>query len=70
MSNYTDEQVAVLEAEYTGKDNATEVAALAEKLGKSQASVRSKLSTMGKYVKAETAKSSQRERKEDLADRC
>ena len=28
MSNYTDEQVAVLEAEYTGKDNATEVAAL------------------------------------------
>jgi hypothetical protein len=49
--NYTDEMVAVLKEGYTGEDNATEVATLAEATGKSPASVRAKLSSMGVYVK-------------------
>jgi hypothetical protein len=51
--NYTDEQVAILRASYTGMDNGAEVAALATQLNKTPASVRAKLSQMGIYKTAE-----------------
>lgn len=54
--NYTDEDVKMLQAGYTGTDNKTEVAALARELGKSEGSVRGKLSSMGKYVTEAKAK--------------
>ena len=40
---------------YTGADNRIEVAAIAKEIGKTEASVRAKLSTLGFYVKAEKA---------------
>ena len=68
-SNYTDEQIATLEQMYTGADNAQEVTAIAQAIGKSPASVRSKLSNMGLYVKAEKSKTAKGEKtsKADLA---
>ena len=55
-ANYSEAEIAVLTAGYTGTSNATEVPALAKQLGKSDASVRAKLSSMGLYVKAEKTK--------------
>lgn len=52
-ANYTEQDIAVLKAGYTGADNATEVAALATATGKTPASVRAKLASLGLYVKAE-----------------
>lgn len=51
--NYNEAEIAVLHSDYTGADNATEVAAIAEKLGKTPASVRAKLANLGIYKKAE-----------------
>lgn len=55
-ANYTAEMEATLKQMYTGKDNSTEVAAIATALGKTPQSVRSKLAQMGVYVAKETAK--------------
>ena len=53
--NFTDEQVAILKAEYdpTASDSArrAQTDALAEKMGKTRASIVAKLSSMGIYVK-------------------
>lgn len=51
--NYTEAQVAVLTEMYKGVDNATEVAEIAKATGKSAASVRAKLASLGLYAKAE-----------------
>lgn len=56
-ANYSEAQIAELKSGYTGSDNVAEVAALAEKLGKTPASVRAKLSSMGLYKTAEKADS-------------
>lgn len=53
--NYTTAQVQVLQEMYTGADNRVEVASIAQEIGKSEASVRAKLSTLGFYVKATKA---------------
>lgn len=53
QANYTAEQITYMTETYTGKDNKSEVAAIAETVGKSQASVRAKLANLGLYVKAE-----------------
>lgn len=69
-ANYTAEMEATLRAGYTGADNKAEVNALAAAIGKTPASVRAKLSTMGIYQKAEatsTAKSG--DNKMQLAER-
>jgi len=68
-ANYSEAEVARLKAGYSGADNATEVAALAKELGKSAASVRAKLASLGVYAKAEkvTAKAVS-ENKTALAD--
>ena len=55
-ANYSEAEIAILESEYTGNSNSVEVPAIAKKLGKSDASVRAKLSSMGLYVKAEKTK--------------
>lgn len=49
--NYTPEMESTIREMYTGLDNKTEVAAIATAIGKSPASVRAKISTMGIYVK-------------------
>lgn len=54
-ANYSDAQIAILKAKYTGADNATEVVAIAAEVGKTPASVRAKLSSMGIYKTAEKA---------------
>ncbi len=60
--NYSDADLSVLRAGYTGEDNATEVAALAEKLGKTPASVRAKLASLKLYKSAEKGKTESVER--------
>lgn len=61
-ANYTETDVATLKAGYTGADNAAEVAALATAVGKTPASVRAKLASLGLYKAAATAASSEGER--------
>lgn len=61
-TNYTAEQVEVLTTGYTGADNATEVKALAEAVGKTPASVRAKLANLGLYQKSEPEKTETGER--------
>ena len=56
-ANYSEAEIAILRSGYSGKDNATEVKALAEATGKSAASVRAKLASMGLYAKAAPEKS-------------
>ena len=56
-ANYSEADVAVLRAEYTGSDNTAEVAALSTKLGKTAPSVRAKLASLGIYKAAEKAES-------------
>jgi hypothetical protein len=51
--NYSEKDLDILRAEYTGADNSVEVPAIAEKLGKTPASVRAKLANLGIYKKAE-----------------
>ncbi len=60
--NYTAEQVEMLKAGYTGADNAAEVAALAEATGKTPASVRAKLASLGLYKAKEKAGKAEGER--------
>jgi hypothetical protein len=60
--NYTAEQIEVLKAEYTGADNAAEVAALSAKLGKTPASVRAKLASLKLYKSAEKSAGEDTER--------
>lgn len=66
-ANYSEAQIAEMKALYTGADNSTEVKAIAAKLGKSPASVRAKLASMGVYQKAEAvATTSTRTKKADI----
>lgn len=60
--NYTEAQVEVLKSEYTGTDNATEVAAIAAKIGKTPASVRAKLASLKLYKAADKAETSKEDR--------
>jgi hypothetical protein len=53
--NYSDADLSILKAGYTGSDNAAEVSALASKLNKTPASIRAKLASLKIYVKAEKA---------------
>lgn len=62
VANYTEQDIAVLKAGYTGADNASEVAAIATATGKTPASVRAKLASLGLYMKAEAGASSEGER--------
>lgn len=55
--NYTAEMIETLRAGYTGTDNAKEVEALAAATGKTPASVRAKLASLGLYKAAEKATS-------------
>lgn len=55
--NYTEAQLDILKSEYVGADNASEVAAIAEKIGKKPASVRAKLASLGLYKVPENQKS-------------
>lgn len=58
-TNYTAQEIATLTGDYTGQNNATEVAAIAKKLNRTEASVRSKLVQLQVYKKAPaTAKKS------------
>ena len=66
--NYTAEQVEQLKAGYTGADNKAEVAALAQATGKSQASIRAKLSNLGIYRSAEAAETKATQSKRDLVE--
>lgn len=61
-ANYTEEQVKAMSSMYTGQDNKTEVARIAAQIGKTPASIRAKLATMGLYQKAEPAKTENGER--------
>ena len=61
-ANYTEQDIAVLKAGYTGADNASEVAAIATATGKTPASVRAKLASLGLYMKAEAGNASEGER--------
>ena len=66
--NYSEADLSVLRSEYTGADNAKEVAALSVKLGKSPASVRAKLASLKLYKTAKVEKASdERVTKEVLA---
>lgn len=60
--NYTEQDIATLKAGYTGMDNASEIASLSAAVGKTPASVRAKLASLGLYVKAEAAGASDGER--------
>ena len=51
-TNYSAQEINVLNADYTGQNNATEVAAIAKKLNRTEASIRSKLVQLKLYVKA------------------
>lgn len=62
VANYTEADLSVLKADYTGADNAGEVAAIATKLGKTPASVRAKLASMKLYKTAEKADKADSER--------
>lgn len=64
--NYSDENVAFLKANYVGADNAAEVKSLAVALGKSEGSIRGKLSSMKIYVTAAKAPGSTRVTKANL----
>lgn len=52
-AKYSEADLETLRKGYTGVDNTAEVAALAQATGKSPASVRAKLASMGLYRKAE-----------------
>jgi hypothetical protein len=68
--NYSEEQISVLREMYKGEDNAAELKAISERVGKPVASVRSKLAVMGLYVAAEKAeKAGPREGKMDLVEK-
>jgi hypothetical protein len=68
--NYTDEQVAILKAGYTGTDNKGEVKALAAEVSKPEASVRAKLANLGIYVKDVAEKAiADRVSKRDLVEK-
>lgn len=56
-ANYSEAEIATLRAGYSGVNNSAEVAALATATGKTSASVRAKLASMGLYVKAAPEKS-------------
>jgi Mn-dependent DtxR family transcriptional regulator len=66
--NYTDAQLEVLRAEYVGNDNAVEVAAIAEKLGKTPASVRAKLANLGIYKPHQKSEETERVTKIVIAE--
>lgn len=53
--NYTESQVETLKAMYKGEDNAAEVAEISKVTGKTPASVRAKLTSLGIYVPKEKA---------------
>jgi hypothetical protein len=61
-TNYTPEMIDVLKAGYTGSDNASEIASLATATGKTPASVRAKLASLGLYKAAERTGSDDSER--------
>ena len=61
-ANYTEQDIAVLKAGYTGADNVSEVAAIATATGKTPASVRAKLASLGLYMKAEAGNAGEGER--------
>ena len=66
-ANYTPEMIKTIETMYTGKDNKAEVVAIAAKIGKTPASVRSKAADLGIYVAAGKAKTeSGRVKKSDI----
>lgn len=68
-ANYTTENLATLTAGYTGNDNKAEVKTLAAKVGKTEASVRAKLSNMGLYkVAKKTVTASTRVKKVDIVN--
>ena len=64
--NYSETQIATLTASYKGVDNKKEVAMIAADLGKSAASVRAKLSSLGLYKTAEAAKATKSVKKLDI----
>jgi hypothetical protein len=61
-SNYTPEMIDMLKAGYTGSDNASEIAALSTVTGKTPASVRAKLASLGLYKAAESKDTGEAER--------
>jgi ribosomal protein S4 len=65
--SYTDKEIETITELYTGQDNAAELKVIAETLGKTEPSVRAKLSSMGLYIKSaqKTAKK-KGVKKEDL----
>jgi hypothetical protein len=65
-ANYTEAQIATLTSSYKGVDNKKEVAMIAAEVGKSVASVRAKLSSLGLYKTAEAAKSAKSVKKVDI----
>lgn len=62
VSNYTPEMIETLKAGYTGADNSAEIAALSNVTGKTPASVRAKLASLGLYKAAEKASDGDAER--------
>lgn len=66
--NYTDAQLDILRAEYTGADNSAEVAAIAEKVGKTPASVRAKLANLGIYKPNQKSEETERVTKTVIAE--
>lgn len=53
VARYSEADIEILRKGYTGADNAAEVQALSQATGKSPASVRAKLASLGLYRKAE-----------------
>lgn len=66
--NYTSEMIDVLRAEYKGEDNDAEISALSEKTGKTKASIRAKLASLGLYRKAEKSLEGERVTKTVIAE--
>jgi len=65
-ANYSEAQITSMTAAYKGVDNKKEVAMIAADLGKSVASVRAKLSSLGLYKTAEAAKAGKSTKKADI----
>ena len=65
-ANYSEAQIVSLTAAYKGVDNKKEVAMIAADIGKSAASVRAKLSSLGLYKTAEASKATKSVKKLDI----
>ena len=68
--NYTEAQIAIIREMYTGADNVNEVEAISKATGKTPASVRAKLASLGLYKSNEaTGKNTDKVTKDAIVDK-